>query len=103
MSGLPKQIKVSYTEIAACLDKSLAKIEEAVLRTLEITPPELSSDIHQSGIYLTGGGALLRGLDIRIAARTQLPVHVVEDPLHAVVRGTGIALKNINNFRFLMR
>lgn len=103
MSGLPKQIKVSYTEIAYCLDKSLAKIEEAVLKTLEITPPELSSDIHQSGIYLTGGGALLRGLDKRISNRTRLPVHVVEDPLHTVVKGTGIALKNINNFRFLMR
>lgn len=103
MSGLPKQIKVSYTEIAYCLDKSLAKIEEAALKTLEITPPELSSDIHQSGIYLTGGGALLRGLDKRIANRTRLPVHVADDPLHTVVKGTGIALKNINNFRFLMR
>lgn len=103
MSGLPKQITVSYTEIAYCLDKSLTKIEEAALKTLEITPPELSSDIHQSGIYLTGGGALLRGLDKRIANRTRLPVHVVEDPLHTVVKGTGIALKNIHNFRFLMR
>ena len=103
MSGLPKLIKVSYTEIAHCLDKSLSKIEEAVLKTLEITPPELSSDIHQSGIYLTGGGALLRGLDKRIAVRTKLPVHVVDEPLLAVVKGTGIALKNIGHFRFLMR
>lgn len=103
MSGLPKQITVSYREIAQCLDKSLAKIEEAVLRTLEITPPELSSDIHQSGIYLTGGGAMLRGLDIRISNRTRLPVHVVDEPLLAVVKGTGVALKNINKFRFLMR
>lgn len=103
MSGLPKLIKVSYTEIAHCLDKSLSKIEEAVLKTLEITPPELSSDIHQSGIYLTGGGALLRGLDKRIAARTKLPVHVVEEPLLAVVKGTGVALKNIGQCKFLMR
>ncbi|QNF33785.1 rod shape-determining protein [Adhaeribacter swui] len=103
ISGLPKQVRVSYYDMAECLDRSLAKIEDAILKTLEITPPELSSDIHQSGIYLTGGGALLRGLDQRIAAKTKLPTHVVEDPLRAVVRGTGIALKNIGRFRFLMR
>ncbi len=103
MSGLPKLIKVTYQEIAHCLDKSLTKIEEAVLQTLEITPPELSSDIHQSGIYLTGGGALLRGLDKRISSRTKLPVHVVDEPLLAVVKGTGVALKNIGQCKFLMR
>lgn len=103
MTGLPKQVKVSYTEVAHCLDRSLAKIEDAILKTLEITPPELSADIHQEGIYLTGGGALLRGLDRRISSKTKLPTHVVEDPLRAVVRGTGIALKNIGHFRFLMR
>ena len=102
MTGVPKQIMVSYTEIAHCLDKSISKIEEAILKALEITPPELSADIYQTGIYLTGGGALLRGLDKRIATKTKLPVHVAEDPLRAVVRGTGIALKNIRNFRFLM-
>ena len=72
-------------------------------RLVEITPPELSADIYQTGIYLTGGGALLRGLDKRIAAKTKLPVHVAEDPLRAVVRGTGTALKNIGNFKFLMQ
>src|SRR3954466_13660408 len=103
MTGVPKQIMVSYTEIAHCLDKSISKIEEAILKALEITPPELSADIYQTGIYLTGGGALLRGLDKRIAAKTKLPVHVAEDPLRAVVRGTGTALKNIGNFKFLMQ
>jgi rod shape-determining protein MreB len=103
MTGVPKQITVSYTEIAHCLDKSISKIEEAILKALEITPPELSADIYQTGIYLTGGGALLRGLDKRIAAKTKLPVHVAEDPLRAVVRGTGTALKNIGNFKFLMQ
>ena len=103
MTGVPKQITVSYTEIAHCLDKSISKIEEGILKALEITPPELSADIYQTGIYLTGGGALLRGLDKRIAAKTKLPVHVAEDPLRAVVRGTGIALKNIGNFKFLMQ
>src|SRR6478752_22724 len=79
------------------------KIEVAILKALEITPPELSADIYQTGIYLTGSGALLRGLDRRVSAKTKLPVHVAEDPLRAVVRGTGIALKNIGGFKFLMQ
>jgi rod shape-determining protein MreB len=103
MSGIPKEIKVTYSEIAECLDKSIAKIEEAVMKALEITPPELSSDIYQNGMYLTGGGALLRGLDKRISLRTKLPVHIAPDPLRAVARGTGIALKNVSRFNFLMR
>ncbi|OKL38667.1 rod shape-determining protein [Pontibacter flavimaris] len=103
MSGLPKQVMVSYQEVAYYLDKSITKIEEAILKTLEITPPELSSDIHHSGIFLTGGGALLRGLDKRIASRTKLPVHVADEPLLSVVKGTAIALKKIDEFRFLMR
>jgi len=103
MTGIPKQIVVSYAEIAHCLDKSISKIEEAILKALEITPPELSADIYQTGIYLTGGGALLRGLDKRIQNKTKLPVHVAEDPLRAVVHGTGIALKNIGRFKFLMQ
>ncbi|GEO06579.1 rod shape-determining protein [Adhaeribacter aerolatus] len=103
MSGIPKEIKITYSEIAECLDKSIAKIEEAVMKALEITPPELSSDIYQNGMYLTGGGALLRGLDRRISLRTKLPVHIAPDPLRAVARGTGVALKNVNRFNFLMR
>jgi rod shape-determining protein MreB len=102
MTGIPKQIKVNYSEIALALDKSISKIEEAVLRALELTPPELSADIYQTGLYLTGGGALLRGLDKRISAKTKLPVYIADDPLRAVVRGTGIALKNIDSFKFLM-
>lgn len=102
MTGIPKQITVSYAEIAHALDKSIAKIEEAILRVLEMTPPELSADIYQTGLYLTGGGALLRGLDKRISIKTKLPVYVAEDPLRAVARGTGIALKNVNRFKFLM-
>jgi rod shape-determining protein MreB len=102
MTGIPKQIKVNYSEIALALDKSISKIEEAILRALELTPPELSADIFQTGLYLTGGGALLRGLDKRIAAKTKLPVYVADDPLRAVVRGTGIALKNVDTFKFLM-
>ncbi|MCS6991138.1 MAG: rod shape-determining protein [Chitinophagales bacterium] len=102
MTGIPKQIMVNYQEIAHALDKSISKIEEAVLRALETTPPELASDIHRHGLHLTGGGALLRGLDKRLSQKTKLPVTVADDPLRAVVRGTGIALKNIKRFPFLM-
>ena len=102
MTGIPKQITISYQETAHALDKSIAKIEEAVVRALETTPPELSSDIYNTGLYLTGGGALLRGLDKRIALKTKLKVHIAEDPLRAVVRGTGIALKNTDRYSFLI-
>jgi len=102
MTGIPKQIKISYSEIAHSLDKSISKVEDAILKALETTPPELASDIYRTGIYLTGGGALLRGLDRRIAQRTKLKVHIAEDPLRAVVRGTGIALKNTDRFSFLI-
>lgn len=103
MTGIPKEIYVSYVEIAHALDKSIAKIEEAILNALEMTPPELSADIYRTGIYLAGGGSLLRGLDKRISLKTKLPVHVAEDPLRAVARGTGIALKNIQKFPFLLK
>jgi rod shape-determining protein MreB len=103
VTWFPKQIQVSYQEIAEALDKSIFKIEEAILKALESTPPELASDIYRRGLYLTGGGALLRGLDKRIANKIKLPVHVAEDPLRAVVRGTGMALKNIDRFTFLMK
>lgn len=102
MSGIPKTISISYKEVAHAINKTIMKIEEAVLKALELTPPELSADIYEKGIYLTGGGALLRGLDQRLAEKTKLPVHVADDPLRAVVRGTGIALKNIDKFKFLM-
>jgi len=102
MTGVPRQIIINYSEIAGALDKSVTKIEEAVLKALERTPPELAADIYKTGIYLTGGGALLRGLDQRISLKTKLAVRVAEDPLRAVARGTGIALKNPARFPFLM-
>jgi rod shape-determining protein MreB and related proteins len=103
MTGIPKEIYVSYQEIAHALDKSISKIEEAILSALEMTPPELSADIYKTGIYLAGGGSMLRGLDKRISQKTKLPVHIAEDPLRAVARGTGIALKNIDKFQFLIK
>jgi len=89
VTGIPKQIMVSYQEIAEALDKR--------------TPPELAADIYRRGLYLTGGGALLRGLDKRLSAKIKLPVHVADDPLKSVVRGTGLALKNYQRFPFIMR
>lgn len=103
LTGIPKEIMVNYAEIAQALDKSISKIEAAVLSALEMTPPELSADIFRTGIYLAGGGSLLRGLDKRIAQKTKLAVHMAEDPLRAVARGTGIALKNFDRFPFLIK
>jgi rod shape-determining protein MreB len=103
VTGIPKQIMVSYQEVADALDKSVFKIEEAILKALEKTPPELAADIFRRGLYLTGGGALLRGLDIRISSKIKLPVHIAEDPLRSVVRGTGMALKHVHKYPFLMQ
>jgi rod shape-determining protein MreB len=103
LTGIPKEITVNYAEIAHALDKSISKIEAAVLNALEMTPPELAADIYRTGIYLAGGGSMLRGLDKRLHLKTKLPVHVAEDPLRAVARGTGIALKNFDKFTFLIK
>ncbi len=102
MTGIPKVVKLSYSEVAFALDKSISKIEEAVLKALEIAPPELSADIYDNGIHLTGGGALLRGLARRLSLKTKLQVHVAEDPLRAVVRGTGMALKNLKAYKAVL-
>jgi rod shape-determining protein MreB len=102
ITGIPRQIVINYAEVAEALDESVTAIEEAILKALENTPPELASDIYKTGLYLTGGGALLRGLDKRISRITKLPVHIAEEPLKAVVRGTGIALKNTDRFSFLI-
>ncbi len=103
LTGIPKEVIINHAEIAHALDKSIMKIEAAVLNALEMTPPELAADIFETGIYLAGGGSLLRGLDKRIQLRTKLKVHVAEDPLRAVARGTGIALKNFDKFTFLIK
>lgn len=101
VQGIPKKISISYKEIAHALNKSISVIEDAVLKVLEATPPELSSDIYENGIHLTGGGALLRGLAKRLSDRTKLPVHVAEDPLNAVVKGTGETLKDAKKYELV--
>ncbi len=103
MTALPMEVPVSYQEIAHCIDKSISKIEMAVLSALEQTPPELYADIVRNGIYLAGGGALLRGLDKRLQDKINIKFHIAKDPLHAVAVGTGVALKNIDKFNFLIR
>jgi rod shape-determining protein MreB len=103
VTGLPMEVPVSYQEIAHCLDKTIVKIETAILAALGETPPELYADLIDKGIYLAGGGALLRGLAKRLTDKIQIQFHVAEDPLRAVARGTGIALKNVDRFRFLLR
>ena len=103
MSGIPKEVIVTYKEIAGALNNSIEQIEEAIMSALFNTPPALSADIYNEGLYLTGGGSMLRGLDKRLSKKTKLPVYVAEDPLRAVARGTGIALKNTDRYTFLMR
>lgn len=103
ITALPMEVPVCYQEIAHCLDKTISKIETAVLTALENTQPELYADIVKNGIYLSGGGALLRGLAKRLSDKINIQFHVADDPLHAVAKGTGVALKNINKFSFLMR
>jgi rod shape-determining protein MreB len=103
MTALPMEIPISYQEVAHCLEKSVSKIEAAILSALELTPPELYADIVRRGIFLAGGGALLRGLDKRLTDKLSIPFSVADDPLHAVARGTGTALKNVDKFSFLIR
>jgi rod shape-determining protein MreB len=98
VGGIPKTIEVSSAEIRELLNASIVKIIKVIRQTLERTPPEISADIMNRGVMLTGGGALLKGLDDRIRMDTNLPVHVAEDPLTAVVMGTGKVIDDFNGF-----
>lgn len=102
-NDLPLHVNVSYQEIARCLDKNILQIENAIMRALGKTPSELYADIVEKGIYLTGGGALLKGLAKRIEDRTTIPCHIADDPLLSVAKGTAIALKNRNKLSFLIK
>lgn len=103
MTALPMEVPVTYEEISRCIEKSITKMEEAVHGALEQTPPELFADLVKNGIYMAGGGALLRGLDKRFTDKFGIEFKIAEDPLHAVAMGTAVALKNINKFSFLIR
>ncbi len=99
----PVSATVSYQEIAACLDKTISKIESEIIKVLQRTPPELYSNIVRNGIWLAGGGALLRGLAQRLTDRVCIKFQVAEDPLKAVARGTCLALKKTQEYPFLMQ
>lgn len=102
VAAIPRTITVSSVEIREAISEPLNAITEAVMLSLERTPPEVAADIIDRGIILTGGGALLRGLDKRFREETNLPVHVAEDPLTCVVRGTGIILENLSSYRKIL-
>ena len=95
MDGLPKNVHITPEEIRRAIADPISSIMDAIRTTLERTPPELSADIIDHGITLTGGGALLRGLDALITQETGMPVHIADNPLDCVAEGTGRALDNI--------
>lgn len=99
----PVSVSVTHAEIAHCLDRSIAKLETGIMTVLEQTPPELYSDIVENGIFLSGGGSLLRGIAKRFTEKINIPFHVADDPLRAVARGTCLALKGVDSYPFLMR
>jgi rod shape-determining protein MreB and related proteins len=103
VSGIPKTVRVHSQEIRECIQEPIQQIVDAVRRALEITPPELASDIVDRGIVMTGGGALIRGLDLLLAHETDLPIHVDEEPLTCVVRGAGMILDDFERFRSVLQ
>ncbi len=102
ITGLPKEIMVTPDQIRQALARSVREIVEAVKITIEETPPELVADIMDRGIILAGGGALLKGLDRMIQAETRMPVHIADDPLTAVARGTGLVLEDIDALKDIL-
>jgi rod shape-determining protein MreB and related proteins len=102
VTGIPVERTVGYQEVAMILEKSISAIEESIIQTLEKCPPELASDIYQSGIYVTGGGALLRGLKERLESSIKLKVNIDTDPLCSVSKGTSQVLQNPIRFRSVL-
>jgi rod shape-determining protein MreB len=99
VTGLPKEIMVSDELIRRALSKSVRSIVEAIKITIEETPPELVADIMDRGVILAGGGALLKGLDVMVHKETQMPVHIADDPLTSVARGTGLVLEDLDSLK----
>ena len=102
-TAYPMSANITYKEISSCLDKTITKIESEIIRVLQRTPPELYSNIVRNGIWLAGGGALLRGIARRFSDRVNIKFQVAEDPLKAVARGTCLALKKTGEYPFLMK
>ncbi|MBI5038034.1 MAG: rod shape-determining protein [Candidatus Kerfeldbacteria bacterium] len=99
ITGLPKEVVINSNHVREAINRSLRQILEGIKTTIEITPPELVADIFERGIVLSGGGALLRGLDALIHQETKIPVHITDDPLTAVARGAGIVLDDLENLK----
>ncbi|MFA5767660.1 MAG: rod shape-determining protein, partial [Candidatus Paceibacterota bacterium] len=99
VTGLPEEIMVTDADIRRAIEKSIKQIVDTIKTTVEETPPELLADIMSRGIYLSGGGALLRGLDVLISKETKIPTKIIDDPLTAVVRGAGMVLENLDELR----
>ena len=99
VTGIPKTIEISSDEIRQAIAETIFQITTAIKKALDKTPPEHASDIIDYGIILTGGGALLQNIDLHIKNKTGLPVHIAEDPLFSVVKGTGMVLDNINKYK----
>ncbi|PJE73380.1 MAG: rod shape-determining protein, partial [Candidatus Tagabacteria bacterium CG10_big_fil_rev_8_21_14_0_10_40_13] len=97
--GLPKEVVITDGDVRAAISKSLGSLSRTVKEVMEETPPELVSDIMHRGIVLVGGGALLRGLPEFLESEMKIPVHLAEDPLTAVVRGTGIILEDLDSLK----
>jgi rod shape-determining protein MreB len=102
LTNLPQTVTLNYSEIAYALEGSLSQLDEALMSVLTDMPAELYSDVVKNGVYIAGGGALIRGLTKRLSDKTGLQFHIAEDPLRAIVRGTNLALKNMDRYSFLI-
>ena len=102
VTGLPEEVVIFNDDVQRALDRSVKQIIAAIKVTIEETPPELLADVMSNGIYLAGGGSLLKGLDVLISKETKMPCNIIDDPLTAVVRGAGIALENIETLAEVM-
>jgi len=102
VTGLPREVAITDTDVRGAISHSIDQFIEAIREVLETTPPEVLSDVMQNGIYLTGGGALIKGMPEVLSEMLQLPVHIADDPLTAVVRGTGIILENIDHYKDIL-
>jgi rod shape-determining protein MreB and related proteins len=97
LTGLPRSVEISADQVREALELSVGQIVDAIKDTIEETPPELIADIMDQGIVLAGGGALLQGIDLRVQEATQMPVHIADDPLTCVARGTGRVLEDLES------
>ena len=102
LTGLPKEVKITDANIREAIAKPIKLIVDNIKSVIEDTPPELVSDLYERGMILTGGGALLKGIDILISQETKMPVSVTDEPLTAVVRGTGKVLDDLENLKEIL-